>query len=237
MKKLVVLLGMILVLSGAGCKDRPFEEPAKYKSLRSIQTNDVQELRKRIEEIEGNGKGKHEYITELGQLYYKLGLKHMDAGNWDQAIDCLEKSISYGKDKAMTYYSLGLAYANRGKEIKKSEDIAKAEHNYRKALELSRDFPDAQYGLGILLFYEKDEKEEALRVMQDLVVKNRNYHMGFFALARFYYEMNKPEKALSIYEDLYAQLQKKSDESRLIREYKEKCRENIQRIMQELSKS
>jgi len=237
MKISVMMLIVMLLLPVWGCKERPFSEGTKYKSLRSMQTNDIQELRKRISEIEGDSTGKHNYITELGQRYYKLGLMYSDARNWDQSIEALEKSITYGKDKAMTYYSLGIAYSNRGKELKKSEDIARAEHNYRKAIEQSRDFSDARYGLGILLFYEKEDKPEGLKVMEDLVSMNRNYYMGFFALARFYYEMDKPEKALSIYEDLYAQLQKKSGDSRLMKEYREKCRENIQRLMQELSKS
>lgn len=235
MKRWVPFLAVFLLLA-AGCKERPFGGQSKYKSLRSVLTNDIQELRERVAELEGDKEGKHRYITELGQLHYKLGKKYLESGNWDQAVESLEKSVSYGKDTPIVYYSLALAYGNRGRELKKSEDVRKAEHNYRRALELSRDFSDARYGLSILLFYEKDEKEEAVRMMEGLVSDNRSYFPAYFALARFHYEMEKPEKALSVYEDLYTQLQKKSDRSPEIKEYKRQCRENIQRLMQELSR-
>lgn len=235
MKKTALFVAMLLI-AVSSCGERP-DGSSKYKSLRSLQINDIEELKEKIAEYEGSGRSKAGYVSELSQLHYKLGKKFMERRNWDQAIASLEKSLGYGKDTAATYYSLGLAYANRGKELGRSEDILKAERNYRRALELNRDFSDASYALGILLFYEREEREEGISVMERLIAANRSYYPAHFALGRFYYEVDKKEKALSVYEAIYPELEKRASSSKQYQEYRDSCRENIERLMRELSGS
>ncbi len=235
MKKSILFI-TVLVIAFSSCGERP-NGSSKYKSLRSLQINDIEDIKEKIDEYERSGRGKAGNISELSQLHYKLGKKFMERRNWDQAIISFEKSLSYGKDTATTYYSLGVSYANRGKELNKSEDIMKAERNYRRALELNRDFSDASYALGILLFYEKDEREEGIRVMERLIASNRSYYSGHLALGRFYYDVDKKEKALSVYEAIYPELEKRASSSKQFQEYRDSCRENIERLMRELSGS
>lgn len=176
-----------------------------------------------------------EHSSRLSDIYFKLGEKYLEKRLWDLAIASFEKSISYGKNTAFNHYSLAIAMANRGRDLKSDRDIEAAEYQYRRALEINGDFPDAIYGLSILLFYEKKEKEEGLNLMEKLVAGSPTYYRAHFALGRFYYETNQLKKALTVYENLYSELEKKSSDSSTIREYREKCKENIQLLMQELS--
>lgn len=74
-------------------------------------------------------------------------------------------------------------------------------------------------------------------MMEQIVARSRTYYRAHFALGKLYYEQGKPEKALSVYESLYSELEKKSGDSDLIKEYREQCAENIRQLMKELSRS
>ncbi|HPV43847.1 MAG TPA: hypothetical protein PKX40_21920, partial [Spirochaetota bacterium] len=88
----------------------------------------------------------------------------------------------------------------------------------------------------ILLFFQKNEKNEALSLIEEVVGRNRKNYMARFTQARFYYEMDQLPRALSIYEDLNADLEKLPP-SGVIDEYKKNCRDNIQRIMMEVNRT
>jgi tetratricopeptide (TPR) repeat protein len=237
MKMIITVTVMAVVLVLQGCKERSFVEPAKYQSLRSMQTNDIEKINKKIVEYESDPSSKTRYITELNRLYFQLGQLYTGAGNWNQAIEAFENAVKYGKDDAQTQYVLGVAYANRGKEQKKAEDLGAAERHYRNAIGKKGMYPDAEYGLAVLLFYEKDAREQAVVILENLLARAPSYYRGFFALGRFYYEMNKPKKALTVYEDLYARLEKVKSDSPVMKDYRTQCRENIERIMREESGS
>jgi len=217
------------------CGDTSFREKTSFKSLRGLQTADTAELEKRAKEYEGDSSGVPKYVNELSNIYYKLGFAYQNDKNWDRAIDAFQKALKYGKDPASCHYNLAVVYGNRGKDTGDGKDTALSEKHYRLALEKNPAFSDARYGLGILLFYEKNNKEEGLALMRQLVEKNRDYIRGYFALGKFYYEMDRPERALAVYEALYAQLERRSDRVEEVRLYKQQCRENIDRLMRELS--
>ncbi len=71
--------------------------------------------------------------------------------------------------------------------------------------------------------------------MGNLYFRKRAYHKAGFALARFHYELGNPRKSLSIYEDLYDDLNKPAG-SPQITEYKNSCKENIERLMREIAR-
>jgi len=193
----------------------------------------IEKLKERIKEQESKDAVSRN-TRLLGDLYNQLGTKYLESKTWDPAIDAFIKAIKYGKSSSEVHYSLGLAYANRGKDAGGSDDFETAENQYRRALEISPDNKRASYALAILLFYKKNEKDRALTIMETVAANNKKFYDSRFALARFYYEMDMPERSLRTYEDLYSDLQKLPD-SDVSREYKNAAKENIGTLMQELS--
>jgi tetratricopeptide (TPR) repeat protein len=194
----------------------------------------IKEIRDRIKDIEDDNVSDTESIRRLGEQYSNLGGVYLQKGLWDLAIESYEKSIHYGRSSPGVLYSIGIAYGNRGRERDNSEDVGKSESYLRKAIDLKDNFYEAENALAILLFYHKDEKDEAVSLAKEVVSRNPKYYIGRFTLGRFYYEMGALDKALPVYEDLNADLDKlpKSD---IINAYKNQCRENIQRIMGEMT--
>ncbi len=195
----------------------------------------IEELKEKIADLEKEKINDTRTMNSLANNYTRLGTIYVEKRLWDPAIESYLKGMKYGKDTPGVYYSIGLAYGNRGSERDSSEDIDKAEHYYNKAIALQENYSDAQSALAILLFYHKDEKNRALSIIEEVVGRNRNNYMARFTQARFYYEMDKLPRSLSIYEDLNADLEKLPP-SEVIDEYKKNCRDNIQRIMMEVSK-
>ncbi len=228
---IAALLTVLLALFGCGDFSCPTSSP-----LRSSKSNAIADLKKKAAEYESRP-DKADRSDRLGQVYYDLGMKYVEDGNWDQAIQSFEKSMEYGKKSAAVQYYTAVSYANRGKQLEREEDIRRAEHHYRQAIGINPDYLDAHYGLAILVYYEKGDTATGTKMMEQIVVRSRTYYRAHFALGRLYYEQGKPEKALSVYESLYSELEKKSGDSDLIREYREQCAENIRQLMKELSRS
>lgn len=226
-----VFLFAFTVLSGCGDLSCPMSSP-----LRSARSGAIAELKKKAAEYE-TGLAKGDRPDRLGGIYYDLGLKYVEDANWDQAISSFEKSIEYGKKSAALQYYAAVSYANRGKELGKEEDIRRAEYHYRQAIGINPDYLDAHYGLAILVYYEKGDTALGTSMMEQVVARGRTYYRAHFALGKLYYEQGKPEKALSVYEALCSELERKSDDSAQIREYRQQCGENVRQLMKELSRS
>jgi tetratricopeptide (TPR) repeat protein len=195
----------------------------------------IEDLKGKIEELEKEKIKDTKAMNSLANNYTRLGTIYNEKRLWDPAIEFYEKGIQYGKDTPGVYYSIGLAYGNRGSERDSKEDIDKAERYYRKAIEKQSDYSDAQNALAILLFYNKNEKGKALSLIEEVIGHNRKNYLARFTQARFYYEMDNLPRALSIYEDLSADLEKLPP-SQVREEYKQNCAANIQQIMMETGK-
>ena len=191
-------------------------------------------LREKIADIEKEQVKDFTASNRLLDYYNQLGTIYLEKRLWDMAIESFQNCMKNGTPGAPVYYSLGLAYGNRGYERNTREDIELAEQNYRKAIELKPDYADAVYGLAIILFYHRDAKDEALTMVETLSGKNRTYYPARFAVARFNYEKGNREKALRTYEELHTDLEKLPS-SEIINEYRARCKENISIIMAEMA--
>ena len=118
--------------------------------------------------------------------------------------------------------------------MENKDDIDKAVYHYEKALQMEPNYIEAKYGLAILLFYRKNERSKAIQIMDEIAKQNPKFYRARFALGRFYYENKDPGKSLSIYQDLYTDLDKM--DSPLATEYRQACKENIQRITSEMAR-
>ncbi len=222
-------IAAIVALSGCGDLSCPGSNP-----LRSSRSNAIADLKKKAAEYESRPAA-GDRTARLGQIYYDLGMKYLEDGNWDQAVASFEKSMEYGKKSAAVHYYAAVSYANRGKELEREEDIRRAEYHYRQATAINPDYLDAHYGLAILVYYEKGDTATGTVMMERIVARSRTYYRAQFALGKFYYEQGRPEKALSVYESLHSELEKKTGDSALLKEYREQCAENIRQLMKELS--
>lgn len=194
----------------------------------------IMSLREKIADVEKEGAKDLTSSNRLLDYYNQLGTIYLEKRLWDMAIESFQNCIKNGTPGPAVYHSLGLAYANRGYDGSSREDMILAEQNYRKAIELKTDYADAIYGLAIVLFYHRDAREEAMTLVDGLSVNNKTYYPARFASARFNYETGKKDRALRLYEDLYADLEK-LPKSEIINDYKAKCKENISVLMAEMA--
>lgn len=227
----ILVCAVIIAVAAVGTKYFNWS-CSPLREYRANTDKDIRDTLDRIAEIEKDGTKDTVTIGRLRDQYSRLGTIYLQKSLWDMAIESFGRSIGYGATPGVMY-SLGIAHANRGVERDSQEDIDRAESYYRKALDMKDDLNDARNALAILLFYHKDEKERALALAEEAVAREKKFYIARFTLGRFYYEMNRPEKALSVYEDLHAELEKLPP-SEIINDYKNQCRDNIQRIMSEI---
>lgn len=205
------------------------------RDYRSIDDRYFKDVREKIIKLEKEEIKDATTINRLAEQYSLIGKYYLDRQLWDMAIDSFNNSLKYGNKNVNVYYFIGLAYGNRGSEKKSAEDIDKAEANYRRAIELNENFPDAKYALSILLFYYRENgKNEAQSLINGILEKNRVYYPARFAEGRFNYELGNKDKALAIYRALEADLEKLPP-SGIINDYKSECKNNISRLVTELT--
>jgi len=205
------------------------------KDHKSKRDQYFQDVKDKISKLEKEELKDATTIQRLAEQYNLIGSFYLDGRLWDLAIDAFTKSMKYGNSSPNVYYSLGLAYANRGAEKNSAEDLNKAEFNYRKAIEMDGSLLDAKYALSILLFYHRENgKEEAQTLINEILIKNHSNYAARFANGRFNYELGNKQKALTIYQELATDLEKLPP-SEISKEYKAQCSSNITRIMTELS--
>ncbi|MGB4267638.1 MAG: tetratricopeptide repeat protein [Spirochaetota bacterium] len=204
------------------------------KSVRVVTQNEVKRMEEELSELTSKSATNPEVVNKIGVLYQNLGGKYNEKGAWDPAIDALHKALGYGRNTPLVHYQLAIAYANRGTQLENKDDIDKAQIHYEKALQMDPNFIEAKYGLAILLFYQKDNRSKAVQLMEEITKQKPSFYRARFALGRFYYENKDLNKSLSVYQDLYTDLEKV--DSPLAKEYKQACKENIQRITTELAR-
>jgi tetratricopeptide (TPR) repeat protein len=205
------------------------------KDYKSINDRYFQDVKDKIVRLEKEKYKDATTISRLAEQYNLIGTFYLERHIWDLTIDSFDNSMKYGNRSADAFYSLGLAYANRGVEKNSTDDVNKAEYNYRKAIEINKNLFDAKYALAILLFYHREKgKDEAQTLINEILVKNHAYYPARFANGRFNYELGNKEKALTIYQELASDLNKLPP-SGISNDYKKECSNNITRIMSELS--
>lgn len=229
MKKLLAALLLIfLSCNEKSCLDVIQCNPLRQQKDKTIEVR-ITELRERIKDLETDKKKREKNPLLLGDLYNNLGNRYLDTEQWDSAIDAFNKALKNGRLNHVIYYSLGLAYGNRGKMTHSQDDFNKAESNYIKALEMEPGYYTAGYALAVLLFFEKNEKERATAIMEEITAKNKTDYVSRFALGRFYYDMGKMNASLKVYEALCNDLDKLPD-SEVIIQYRAQCRENREKL-------
>ncbi len=227
----VIIVGTIAVVGYFFGFDTLFL-PGAVKKVRS---ENVEGLKQKADEAEKRFKDHVESAEKAGNAFEKLGKKLLQKKDWTPAIASLEKAISYGSGGARAHFMLGQAYANRANEIPSKKDVDKSLFHYRRALQKNSNLLDAEYGIAMVQLRLQKKREEAIKGLENINRKEPDYYPARFALARVWYESGNPAQALSVYESLYSDLQRKKD-SPLVDQLKTKCKKNISRIMLEMSR-
>lgn len=204
------------------------------RDYKSMEDRNIQDIKDKIADLEKDQIKDVSTVNRLAEQYALLGRIFLDRKMWDQSIECYLNSEKYGGNGAAVMYALGLGYANRGYDRGSESDFAKAEEYYRKSLEKREGYDDAMYGLGVLMYYHRDGKEEGLRLITELAMKNPAHYPARFAMARMNYENGDLSRALQIYQQLQQDLDKLPD-SAAIYDYRKQCSDNIARITTEIS--
>ena len=230
---LFIFLAVLLVITGI---NEVFDlvQCNMRRTYKSMEDRDIQKIKDKIAGLEKEQIKDVSTVKRLADQYALLGRTFLERKMWDQSIECYLNSEKYGGNGAAVMYALGVGYANRGYERGSETDFVRAEEYYRKSLEKHPGYDDALYGLGVLMFYHRNGKEEGLRLVTELAMKNPAYYPARFAMGRFNYENGDLQRALQIYQQLQQDLDR-LPRSEIINNYKEQCSANIARITTELS--
>lgn len=230
---LFIFLAVILVVTGLN-EAFNLVQCNMRRNYKSMEDRNIQDIKDKITGLEKEQIKDVATVNRLAEQYSLLGRIFLERKMWDQSIECYLNAEKYGGNGAAVMYALGVAYANRGEERVSDTDFAKAEEYYRKSLDKKPGYDDALYGLGLLMYYHRDGRDEGLKLVTELALKNPAYYSARFAMARLNYENGDLQRSLQIYQQLQQDLDRLPD-SAAINEYRKQCSDNIARVTTELT--
>ena len=230
---LFIFLAVILVITGLN-EAFNLVQCNMRRNYKSMEDRNIQDIKDKIAGLEKEQIKDVATVNRLAEQYSLLGRIFLERKMWDQSIECYLNAEKYGGNGAAVMYALGVAYANRGEERVSDTDFAKAEEYYRKSLDKKPGYDDALYGLGLLMYYHRDGRDEGLKLVTELALKNPAYYSARFAMARLNYENGDLQRSLQIYQQLQQDLDRLPD-SAAINEYRKQCSDNIARVTTELT--
>ncbi len=128
------------------------------------------------------------------RAHHTLGLIHLRAGDYDEAIKSFTKVIELGGAEGFTYGLLGYAYTAR-------ENFVAAESAYRQAALLQPDNLDWKLGLTRCILHEQ-KHAEAIVLLNELIDKRPDRVELWLLQANAYLGLKEPLKAAENYEFL-----------------------------------
>ncbi len=143
-------------------------------------------------------------------IYCKiLAVRLMDRGLYGEALDALDRAVSYFPEDATLHYLSGVCagivaksshdYGATGSDAVKRRYFALAEESYKRALDLDGRYSRALYGLSVLYVFELDKSREAIPLLERLLEIEKNHVDGMFVLARAYLLDGEDAKAADLY--------------------------------------
>lgn len=132
--------------------------------------------------------------NEKADLYMRIGISHMERGQFPQALKNLLKSEELNPKNPVVYNALGLAYLYRDRE-----DLS--EKNFLKSISLDSKATETRNNYAQLLIKQK-KYPKALEQLK-LAVADLTYnfpHKSYFNLGYLYFEMGRYDQALTAFE-------------------------------------
>ncbi len=123
-------------------------------------------------------------------MYKGIGHLMVRMGQFDEAIKALEKAVILRSDSE-TYANLGQAYAEKG-------DLEKATENYKKAIMMDPNNPEAHYNLGNA-YLSQDRLMEAAGEYQKAIKAKPNYAKAYSNLGVVLLSIGRDDEAIEKY--------------------------------------
>jgi len=110
-----------------------------------------------------------EYVApdvKAAEINMQLGLNYMQRGDYQVALDKLQRSLQQNPNLPSTHNTIGVLYQRLG-------EMDKAEHHFKEAVERAPDYSEAQNNYGVFLCQQKRYKEAEQRFLE--AIKNPLY--------------------------------------------------------------
>lgn len=96
------------------------------------------------------------------KYYLNLGITETNAGNFDSAIEALDKALEFEPNSAMVYFSKAVVFHNQ-------KELESAYANYTKAIEYNPNMIDAYYNRAqVVMLKEAPNEAELKEALGDL---------------------------------------------------------------------
>jgi tetratricopeptide (TPR) repeat protein len=133
-------------------------------------------------------------ISHSATYYNCKGIGFVRKGDFDNAIECFNKSIELDNQNPYPYLNLGIVY-------KRKKDYDNAIENLQKALELNPDLQEA-YTNFIVIYQAKGDFEKANEYSRKALTLNKDNPQSIYNLGYTYFLEGDKDLALEQYNKL-----------------------------------
>lgn len=198
MKKIVLLIITLLVLSGCGFRSKELNEETKQKIQQEISKINDKMSQDELENMMSVAKLNYDVNPEIGKMYFEKLVKYKPEASiylsdyyYEKKDEVnYEKWTKYGAERDVLdmIYNLAVFYNEKNR-------LSEAEYWYQKAA--NKGDGDAEYNLAIV--YGKEEKySEAEKIWH----KQGRDGSGRYNMAIYYETHNQPYKAEQLYKEM-----------------------------------
>ena len=198
MKKIVLLIITLLILSGCGLRSKELNEETKQKIQQEISKINDKMSQDELENMMSVAKLNYDVNPEIGKMYFEKLVKYKPEASiylsdyyYEKKDEVnYEKWTKYGAERDVLdmIYNLAVFYNEKNK-------LSEAEYWYQKAA--NKGHRDAEYNLALV--YGKEEKySEAEKIWH----KQGRDGSGRYNMAIYYETHNQPYKAEQLYKEM-----------------------------------
>jgi tetratricopeptide (TPR) repeat protein len=170
------------------------------------------------------------YVRDAAQtgVYWKiLAVRLQDRGLHQEALDALERAMSYNAEDPALRYLTGISAARVAKGAldvsgvgQRDRYYALSESAFLAAINMDEAYSRPRYALGVLYTFDLNRPEDAIPYLLRFLEMSKNDVDGMFVLARAYYMTSQYREAIELYDRILS-ITKNSDKKREAEQNKE----------------
>jgi tetratricopeptide (TPR) repeat protein len=140
-------------------------------------------------------------------VHHNLGVLAYQLGDMEAAMEAFQSALAADPDDADTRYQLGATYLvlafPMGAASPDPDQLARAQAEFDRALEISPGKPEALIGLANIHMLQND-MDEAIALLEEVVAERPEMREALFALGRSYAAVGETDKAVATLEQFLA---------------------------------